>query len=122
MTTRRGPSLCAITLGAAALVALAGQVQAGSQAEMPETGPPPPLHGYGVDIHQTSVSGVSSGGAMAIQMHVAHSSIMRGIGVTGGIAYDCANSDEPFELQAHRERRRLHGRGGTRDALEDADR
>ena len=45
---------------------LAGQVQVGSQAEMPETGPPPPLHGYGVDIHQTWCRGYPRA-AMAIQ-------------------------------------------------------
>jgi poly(3-hydroxybutyrate) depolymerase len=55
----------------------------------------PPLAAYGVDINQTSVSGVSSGGAMAVQMHVAHSSIMRGAGVIAGAAYDCADSSIP---------------------------
>src|SRR5690242_6083935 len=55
----------------------------------------PPLAPYAIDIHQTSVSGVSSGGAMAVQMHVAHSSIMRGVGVIAGVTYDCANSDLP---------------------------
>ena len=29
---------------------------------------------------------------MAVQVHVAHSSIMRGVGVTAGVAYDCADS------------------------------
>src|SRR5215475_9960381 len=52
----------------------------------------PPLPAYGVDIHQTSVSGVSSGGAMAVQMHIAHSAIMRGVGVIAGVTYDCADS------------------------------
>jgi len=52
----------------------------------------PPLGAYAIDIHQTSVSGVSSGGAMAVQMHVAHSSIMRGVGVIAGVTYDCADS------------------------------
>lgn len=55
----------------------------------------PPLPAYGIDLHQTSVSGVSSGGAMAVQMHVAHSSIMLGIGVIAGVTYDCANSALP---------------------------
>lgn len=52
----------------------------------------PMLGAYGIDIQQTSVSGVSSGGAMAVQMHVSHSSIMRGVGVIAGVTYDCANS------------------------------
>ena len=56
----------------------------------------PSLSAYGIDIQQTSVSGVSSGGAMAVQMHVAHSSIMRGVGVIAGVAYDCTDSDLPW--------------------------
>lgn len=44
------------------------------------------LPSYGIDISQTSVSGVSSAGAMAVQMHVAHSSIMRGVGIIAGVA------------------------------------
>src|SRR5215831_3265760 len=48
-------------------------------------GSAPPLGSYGIDIQQTSVSGVSSGAAMAVQMHVAHSSIMRGVGVIAGL-------------------------------------
>ena len=59
----------------------------------------PPLGGYGIALDQTSVSGVSSGGAMAVQMHIAHASIMRGVGVIAGIAYDCANSGFPFTAQ-----------------------
>jgi hypothetical protein len=52
-----------------------------------------PLGSFGIDIRQTSTSGVSSGAAMAVQMHIAHSSIMRGVGVVAGVAYDCANSN-----------------------------
>jgi poly(3-hydroxybutyrate) depolymerase len=59
----------------------------------------PTLSPYKVDIQQTSVSGVSSGGAMAVQMHVAHASIMRGVGITAGVAYDCANSSLPSQSQ-----------------------
>ena len=62
----------------------------------------PPLKAYGVDIYQTSASGVSSGGAMAVQMHVAHSSIMRGVGVVAGVAYDCAGSDLPLPARLAR--------------------
>src|SRR5437762_2826317 len=53
----------------------------------------PSLGSFGIDIQQTSISGVSSGAAMAVQMHIAHSSIMRGVGVIAGVAYDCANSN-----------------------------
>ena len=40
---------------------------------------------------------MSSGGAMAVQMDVAHSSIMRGVGVIAGVAYGCA---DPRQLLA----------------------
>jgi len=40
-----------------------------------------------------SVSGISSGAAMAVQFHVAHSSIVTGAGIIAGIPYWCANSD-----------------------------
>ena len=62
-------------------------------------GSAPPLGAYGIDIQQTSVSGVSAGAAMAVQMHIAHSSIMRGVGVIAGVAYDCADSSLPSAMQ-----------------------
>jgi len=58
--------------------------------------PVPSLAAYGVDLQQTSVSGVSSGAAMAVQIHIAYSSIMRGVGVIAGVAYDCADSRLPL--------------------------
>jgi poly(3-hydroxybutyrate) depolymerase len=51
------------------------------------------LPSYNADIHQTSVSGVSSGAMMAVQMDVIHSSIMQGIGLVAGGPYDCPNGD-----------------------------
>src|SRR5580765_244644 len=64
--------------------------------------PVPSLAAYGVDLQQTSVSGVSAGAAMAVQMHVAHSSIMRGVGVIAGVAYDCADSRQLLALRIAR--------------------
>ena len=43
-----------------------------------------------IDIKQTSVSGLSGGAFFAVQMHVAHSSIMKGAGIFAGGPYDCA--------------------------------
>ena len=37
-----------------------------------------------MDRSKISVSGISSGGAMATQMHVAYSSIFMGVGVIAG--------------------------------------
>ncbi len=61
--------------------------------------PVPSLAAYGVDLQQTSVSGSVAGAGMAVQIHVAHSSIMRGVGVIAGVAYDCANSRLPLVAQ-----------------------
>lgn len=43
-----------------------------------------------VDAGATTVSGVSSGGYMAVQFHVAHSSIVNGVGVLAAGPYYCA--------------------------------
>src|SRR5262245_55504428 len=47
-----------------------------------------------VDLNQTSVSGLSSGGYMAVQFHVAHSAIVKGAGVIAGGPYFCAQDDQ----------------------------
>ena len=47
----------------------------------------PPL---GVDLSRTSVSGISSGGYMAVQFHIAHSAIVIGAGVLAAGPYYCA--------------------------------
>lgn len=49
------------------------------------------LPSYNVDISQTTVSGISSGGYMTTQFAVAHSAIVRGVGIVAGGPYDCAN-------------------------------
>ena len=48
------------------------------------------LRAYGADVAQTSVSGVSSGGYMAVQFHVAFSRIVIGAGVLAAGPYYCA--------------------------------
>ena len=42
------------------------------------------------DISAVTMSGVSSGGSMAVQMHVAHSASVKGVGVIAGGPYYCA--------------------------------
>lgn len=49
-----------------------------------------PLPALAVDLKQTTVSGVSSGGYIAVQLHIAHSSIVRGAGVLAAGPYYCA--------------------------------
>jgi poly(3-hydroxybutyrate) depolymerase len=48
------------------------------------------LPAIGADLTGTSVSGISSGGFMAVQFHVAHSRTVRGAGVIAGGPYFCA--------------------------------
>jgi poly(3-hydroxybutyrate) depolymerase len=45
------------------------------------------------DIGATYVSGVSSGGYMANQLHVAHSSVFQGSGIFTAGPYECAQGD-----------------------------
>ncbi len=52
------------------------------------------LPSYNVDINKTSVSGQSSGGFMAVQFHIAWSSIIKGAGVIAGGPYYCAQDSQ----------------------------
>jgi len=45
---------------------------------------------YGANLSETSASGISSGAAMALQFHIAHSGIVKGAGIIAGVPYDCA--------------------------------
>ena len=45
---------------------------------------------YNADLSETSVSGISSGAYMAVQFHVAYSSVVKGAGVIAGGPYNCA--------------------------------
>lgn len=68
-----------------ALVSCTEQADAiDSQSEALES-----LH-LAIDLQQTSTSGLSSGAFMAVQFHVAHASIMRGVASFAGGPYDCA--------------------------------
>src|SRR6266850_4113649 len=49
-----------------------------------------PLPALGADAGNVTVSGLSSGGFMAVQLHVAHSAIVKGAGVVAGGPYYCA--------------------------------
>ena len=51
-----------------------------------------PLPALGVDITQTSVSGISSGAYMAGQFHLAFSTIVVGAGVVAGGPWGCASN------------------------------
>jgi poly(3-hydroxybutyrate) depolymerase/chitodextrinase len=55
---------------------------------------PATLPAYDVDPAETSVSGLSSGGYMAVQFGVAYSAALRGAGVVAGGPYFCAQGDQ----------------------------
>jgi hypothetical protein len=48
------------------------------------------LPGFTVDPERVAVSGISSGAYMAVQLHVAFSSLFKGVGVVAGGPYYCA--------------------------------
>jgi poly(3-hydroxybutyrate) depolymerase len=54
------------------------------------------LPALGLPAHDITVSGLSSGGAMAMQMHVAFSGRVIGAGILAGTAYGCALDDSGF--------------------------
>lgn len=51
-----------------------------------------PLPKLNIDPKEVSVSGLSSGGYMAVQLHVAHSSTIKGVGAVAAGPYYCAES------------------------------
>lgn len=53
----------------------------------------PPLPALNIDVRQTSISGISSGGFMTVQFQVAHSSIVKGAGVVAGGPFNCSKGD-----------------------------
>jgi len=57
---------------------------------LPCLGTPQELPALNVDIAETSLSGISSGAFMAVQFQVAHSSIVKGVGIVAGGPYFCS--------------------------------
>jgi poly(3-hydroxybutyrate) depolymerase len=56
------------------------------------------LPSFPVDTAQTSVSGLSSGGFMAVQFHTAYSARIMGVGVVAGGPFDCAFANNPAPI------------------------
>jgi len=54
----------------------------------------PRLAGQDADVSALTVSGLSSGGHMAVQFHVAHSASVKGAGVLAAGPYYCAGGNE----------------------------
>jgi predicted esterase len=60
----------------------------------------PRLNSYNLDSSQVYVAGISSGGYMAVQAHVAFSSRFRGAAVVAGGPFYCANANMQIALTA----------------------
>jgi hypothetical protein len=58
------------------------------------------LDGYNVDKSAISVSGLSSGGYMTVQLHIAHSSMFMGAGIVAGGPFWCAQDDLEIALSS----------------------
>jgi poly(3-hydroxybutyrate) depolymerase len=59
----------------------------------PVAAEPVALRNYNATIGETSISGLSSGGFMAVQFGTAWSSIVKGVGIIAGGPYWCAKAD-----------------------------
>ncbi|CAG7684078.1 unnamed protein product [Allacma fusca] len=55
------------------------------------------LQSYNVDPDLITISGFSSGGAMAMQFHVAYSQVIAGAGILAGLPYSCGKNDSSDE-------------------------
>jgi len=53
-----------------------------------------PLPKFKLKVEETSVSGLSAGGYMAVQFHIANSAFVKGAGVVAGGPYFCAKDDQ----------------------------
>lgn len=88
-----------------------------------------PLPHLSVDLNRITVSGVSSGGFMAVQLHVAHSALFRGAASIAGGIYECAKGDvnrsqnvcmngpNQIQVSEHTALAEAHERNGDIDSL-----
>jgi poly(3-hydroxybutyrate) depolymerase len=72
------------------------------------------LQSYTIDPNKVFVAGISSGGAMAAQIHIAYSALFKGAAVYAGVVDDCAQDDVERALRSCGP----HGYGKPLDASE----
>lgn len=72
------------------VVAIMLSMFVGACVDANEAQPATPLAKLPLDADSVTVSGVSSGGAMAVQFHTAHSNLVQGAGVLAAPPYFCA--------------------------------
>jgi poly(3-hydroxybutyrate) depolymerase len=79
-----------------------------------------PLHGYGADATQTSVSGLSSGAFMAAQFDVAWSKHLVGAGIVAGGPFYCAGLFPPANAASAAQTHCMNPIGDTGPRAQDA--
>ena len=84
--------LAAPVLASAALLAGCGENRSGDEARGERLAPLPIADG------SVTVSGISAGGYMAVQFHVAHSALVNGAGVIAAGPYFCAENSLRYAL------------------------
>src|SRR5215204_928071 len=57
---------------------------------------------YGIDARKVTVSGISSGGYMAVQLGVAYSAVFSGVGVFAAGPFACADAGDNANVNARR--------------------
>ena len=62
----------------------------------------PALQRYHIDPDKVTVSGISSGGYMAVQLAVAYSSVFSGVGALAAGPYGCANTGASAHINSRR--------------------
>ena len=62
-----------------------------------------PLPTYRIAPSRIVVAGISSGGAMAVQMSVAYSRLFKGVAIYAGLPYFCAQDSEATALSTCQE-------------------
>lgn len=80
-------------LGGGSLPGLSGSGLPGLTGGGAAAGSAGKLEQYNVDRSQISVSGISSGAAMATQMHVIFSKDIMGVGLVAGLPYGCSGGN-----------------------------
>ena len=76
-----------------AIVGCAALGCAAFAAGLARAAPPGALSGYNADIGESSISGISAGGFMAVQFGTAWSSVIKGVGIVAGGPFWCAKAD-----------------------------
>ena len=101
MSTQRSSPACASVWAIALVSVLLCMVAVARAASAPDSlGTIKERDGIHIAPDQISISGISSGGWLAVQYHIAHSSQIMGAGVVAGGPYHCAGAEGATHVSA----------------------